>query len=81
MNAHSKTAGLAGRDGLGISKAVTAQKYHLIAKNSNDIAPFEHIGAPSRQVLVNCLAARLHINPALASVAFELAMLGRRAGQ
>lgn len=58
--------------------------YPTTARNSTptiveDCGSFETIGSISRRVIINSLAAKHHISPALASVAFELAMLGRRA--
>lgn len=46
-----------------------------------DCGSFESIGTISRRLIVASLTARLRVSPELASVAVELAMLGRRAGQ
>ncbi|MGC4024398.1 MAG: hypothetical protein QM744_04135 [Mesorhizobium sp.] len=44
-----------------------------------DCGSFESIGTISRRVIVNSVAARLHVSAEVASVAIELAQLGRRA--
>lgn len=61
--------------GVTYSKAAANSTPSVVA----DCPPFQTVGTLSRDVVVNTIALRWCISPALASVTVELAMLGRRA--
>lgn len=85
MNAHSKTASLAGRGGSGNSKGWTPENYQLRAtlaiRNVPDLGDWRDIGEVTHYIVARLIASRYRVSPERARVIRELAGLGRRAAQ